>query len=97
MARCEDFPCCGHEPGCCPSFDDDGNQLDMVCTCGARLPVTNRYSICDSCMRSDDEDDGYYEESDEDDFDDSMDGDHDSCMRDIGWGTDEDYGYYGDE
>ena len=30
------------------------------------------------------------------DYDDSMDGDHDSNMRDIGWGTDEDYGYYGE-
>lgn len=28
------------------------------------------------------------------DYDDGMDGDHDSCMRDIGWGTDEDYGHY---
>lgn len=32
---------------------------------------------------------------DEQDFDDSMDGDHDSAMRDAGWGTDEDYGFYG--
>lgn len=31
------------------------------------------------------------------DYDDSMDGDHDSCMDSIGWGVDEDYGYYGDE
>lgn len=29
------------------------------------------------------------------DVDDSMDGDHDSAMESIGWGTDEDYGYYG--
>lgn len=35
---------------------------------------------------------------DEDDFyDDSMDGDHDSAMESAGFGTDEDYGYYGDE
>lgn len=51
MARCEDFPCCGHELGCCPNYDDAGRQLDMVCTCGARLPVNNPYSICDSCLR----------------------------------------------
>ena len=31
----------------------------------------------------------------EDDFDDSMDGDHDSAMTSAGWGTDEDYGYFG--
>jgi hypothetical protein len=32
-----------------------------------------------------------------DDYDDSMDGDFDSAMRDAGWGTDEDYGYYGED
>ena len=32
---------------------------------------------------------------DEDDYDDSMDGDHDSAMQSAGWGTDEDYGYFG--
>lgn len=39
----------------------------------------------------------------EDDFDnfddyyeDTMDGDHDSAMTSCGWGTDEDYGHYGD-
>jgi hypothetical protein len=36
-------------------------------------------------------------DEDEDDYDDSMDGDHDSAMRDAGWGTDEDYGYFGGE
>jgi hypothetical protein len=25
-----------------------------------------------------------------------MDGDHDSAMESAGWGTDEDYGYFGD-
>lgn len=34
---------------------------------------------------------------DEEEFDDSMDGDHDSAMASAGWGTDEDYGYYGPE
>jgi hypothetical protein len=28
---------------------------------------------------------------------DSMDGDFDSAMRDAGFGTDEDYGYYGED
>jgi len=32
-----------------------------------------------------------------DDYDDSMDGDFDSAMASAGYGTDEDYGYYGDE
>jgi len=31
------------------------------------------------------------------DLDESMDGDHDSAMASAGFGTDEDYGYYGDE
>ena len=35
---------------------------------------------------------------DHDDFyDESMDGDHDSAMESAGWGTDEDYGYYGED
>ena len=33
----------------------------------------------------------------EDDYDDSMDGDHDSAMASVGWGTDEDYGCFGDQ
>ncbi len=33
----------------------------------------------------------------DEDFDDSMDGDHDSAMASCGWGTDEDYGYFGDD
>lgn len=32
-----------------------------------------------------------------DNVDDSMDGDHDSAMESAGWGTDEDYGHYGDD
>lgn len=57
MAHCEDFPCCGHEAGCCPDFDEAGNQLNMKCVCGATLPINSRYSICDSCM--DDASDDY--------------------------------------
>jgi hypothetical protein len=43
-----------------------------------------------------------FEENDEDeewsdDYDDSMDGDHESGLASAGWGTDEDYGYYGDD
>jgi len=47
------------------------------------------------------EDEGYDEDEEEDawedDYNDVMDGDFDSAMRDAGHGTDEDYGYYGDE
>ena len=84
---CEDYPCCGHEHGCCPDYDESGQQTNMVCVCGARLPIDNQVSICKSCLnRNDDYDDNY---------DDSMDGDWDSGMASAGWGTDEDYGYFG--
>lgn len=39
------------------------------------------------------EDDAYDMESD---YDDSMDGDHDSALASAGWGNEEDYGYYDD-
>ena len=32
-----------------------------------------------------------------DDYDESMDGDHESALASAGWGTDEDYGCYGGE
>ena len=38
----------------------------------------------------------YSDYNDDRDYDDSMDGDHDSAMTSAGWGTDEDYGYYDD-
>ena len=41
----------------------------------------------------DDYEDGYADDY----YDDSMDGDFDSAMRDAGFGTDEDYGYYGED
>ena len=90
---CEDFPCCGHEHGCCPDYDESGRQLNMRCTCGAVVPLNSRYSLCEDCLHQEDMDweDDYHE----DDYNDSMDGDHDTAMRDAGWGTDEDYGYFG--
>lgn len=95
MARCEDFPCCGHESGCCPDFDESGRQLNMICTCGAKLPVGNRVSICDGCLNNEEDDDRWCDDRDEvedDDFDDSMDGDNASALASAGYGTDEDYG-----
>jgi len=41
-----------------------------------------------SCVSTEHEDDNYNE---------SMDGDHESALASAGWGTDEDYGYYGGE
>jgi hypothetical protein len=46
---------------------------------------------CDEMMEGVDD---YHED---DYYDDSMDGDFDSAMRDAGFGTDEDYGYYGED
>jgi hypothetical protein len=47
----------------------------MKCTCGAVLPVNNRYSICDACLNSnedgdyqDDYYDDYYDEPDVDEL-----------------------------
>jgi len=62
MARCEDFPCCGHENGCCPDFDESGQQLNMVCTCGAKLPVDNPVSICDGCLNRYDDQEYRYDD-----------------------------------
>lgn len=59
MIMCEDFPACGHEQGCCPRYEN-GRQLDMVCTCGKRLPVDNPVSICDGCLNAREE---YYDET----------------------------------
>ena len=36
-------------------------------------------------------------EVENDSFDDSMDGDAESALASAGWGTDEDYGYYGED
>lgn len=61
MSRCEDFPCCGHESGCCPDFDPDtGKQLNMKCVCGATVPLTSRSSLCAGCLRRGNDDDEFY-------------------------------------
>ena len=52
---CEDFPCCGHEAGCCPDYDKSGKQLNMKCVCGATVPLNSRSSLCPSCLAQDDD------------------------------------------
>ena len=45
--RCEDYPCCGHEPGDCPD-----SQGRMKCVgCGKRLPKNSASSYCVSCYQ----------------------------------------------
>lgn len=54
MARCEDYPACGHGPvpygdgGGCP---DSEGRFDCV-ECQGRLPANSASSICDRCLRS---------------------------------------------
>jgi hypothetical protein len=58
--------------------------------------------LCNSCGSPFDNDTGddcseYDDEDYPSNLDESMDGDFDSAMTSAGFGTDEDYGYYGDE
>lgn len=66
MSRCEDWPCCGHEAGCCPDYDESGKQLNMKCTCGATVPLHSRSSLCQSCLTRLSREDGDYPEYDDD-------------------------------
>ncbi len=69
-------------------FDEwlDGAD-DADCECDAMCEPENLCPVCEeiAMQESDEADPG------------EMDGDHDSAMESCGWGTDEDYGYYGDE
>lgn len=56
--QCEDYPACGHDY-CPPRWSHSGEQVAMVCTCGALVPLESRYSLCDTCLRSDPDDYGY--------------------------------------
>jgi len=69
-----------------PLFDPDNAMEDDM-----------NYADDVDASNYDDYDDFYDESADYDDYDDSMDGDHDSAMESAGWGTDEDYGYYGED
>ena len=69
MARCEDYPCCGHEPGSCPIVDQNGVARYSCATCGVLMPPKNRSAICEPCHRrwafeefSDEMPDKYYED-----------------------------------
>jgi hypothetical protein len=45
---CEDYPCCGHEPGDCP---DSQGRMTCVGGCGKRLSKKATSSICTKCQR----------------------------------------------
>ena len=72
-----------------PLFDPDNAMEDDV----------NYDDHNDFYQECEDYNDYYIEENtvDDDSYDDSMDGDHESALASAGWGTDEDYGYYGED
>ena len=52
MARCEDYPCCGHtseDP--CPERNAKGEIVPRCCFCDKKLPKGARSSICAGCQR----------------------------------------------
>lgn len=65
------------------------------------LNGTGTCLFADSTVDAQKEVDGYLAEGKTpdtmiiDEYNDDMDGDHDSAMASIGWGTDEDYGFFG--
>lgn len=62
------------------------NDLELACICGARLKE-NDDLLCHHCLKEQQAgNEEYYEQ---------MDGDHETGLASAGWGTDEDYGYYG--
>jgi hypothetical protein len=81
-----------------PLFDAENAYDDDF-----ELPIDDpNYDDHNDFHLSDLDDEDVNNENEEDDvwddsYDDSMDGDFDSAMRDAGFGTDEDYGYYGED
>jgi len=55
MARCEDYPCCGHAAGDCP---DAAGRMTCV-ECGKRLSKKATSSTCAKCQRRMDRDYDY--------------------------------------
>lgn len=47
---CEDYPCCGHEPGGCPVVDEEtGEQRYRCARCGDLMPARARSAVCQPC------------------------------------------------
>lgn len=75
---------------------------EMIADGATRNQVQDRFPVL-----REDEVDAYFNEDFDDEerdpaeydyqYDDSMDGDAESALASAGYGTDEDYGYYGDE
>lgn len=71
------------------SYEDDMNYDDYNDFYGENLD----YSDYNDDGDFDDENSGEVDWE----YNEDMDGDHDSAMTSCGWGTDENYGYYGDD
>lgn len=91
-----------------PLFDSDNTlEDDMVYNDDEQFYMEREFTG-NFDRNYDDHDDFYSDDSDPDgdgdydpdydiwDDDESMDGDHDSAMTSCGWGTDEDYGHFGE-
>ena len=68
-------------------WSDDFDLLEIVCT---EYDAMGQIVSCEQIQEFEDD-------SVANDIDESMDGDFDSAMTSAGFGTDEDYGYFGDE
>lgn len=50
IMACEDYPCCGHEPGGCPVVDEaTGEQRFRCARCGYLMPPKARSAVCEPC------------------------------------------------
>jgi hypothetical protein len=68
-------------------WSDDFDIIEIVCT---EYNAKGDIVSCEQVQEFEDD-------SSENDINESMDGDFDSAMTSAGFGTDEDYGYFGDE
>lgn len=49
---CEDYPCCGHEPGGCPVIDQETGEQRFHCArCGILMQPQARSAVCEPCHK----------------------------------------------
>jgi DNA polymerase II large subunit len=49
---CEDYPCCGHSLGDCPTHDSKGREVYRCVECGKKLSRKATSSICAKCQKA---------------------------------------------
>jgi hypothetical protein len=49
---CEDYPCCGHADGDCPTIDEDGHRRWTCVICGGTLPRNYYSAVCHDCHKN---------------------------------------------